>query len=67
MAHSEGTSSGGSSTAIVAIVAIVILVLIGVFALRGGLGLRGRGGGADSPGLKGNVEVNVPKPGTPGK
>ena len=60
MAHSEGASSGGSSTAIVAIVAIVILVLIGVFALRGGLGRRG--GGGDSPGLKGNVEVNVPKP-----
>jgi hypothetical protein len=61
MAHSEGASSGGSSTAIVAIVAIVILVLIGVFALRGGLGRRG---GGDSPGLKGNVEVNVPKPGS---
>jgi hypothetical protein len=59
MAHAE-SSSGGSSTAIVAIVAIVLLVALGFVLLRGSFG-RG-GGGSSKPGIKGNVEVNVPKP-----
>jgi len=58
------TQSGSGSTGIVAIVAIVLLVLIGFFVMRG----FGRGGGsAGTPGVKGNIEINTPKPSTPGK
>jgi hypothetical protein len=58
------TQSGSGSTAIVAIVAIVLLVLIGFFFVRG----MGRRGGSDgAPGVRGNIEINAPKPNTPGK
>jgi hypothetical protein len=55
-------SSGGSSTAMVAIVAIVLLVLMGFLFLRGRHGGAGTGSGP-----KGSVEINVPRPGAPGK
>jgi heme/copper-type cytochrome/quinol oxidase subunit 2 len=54
----ETQSSGGSNTAIVAIVAIVLLVVIGFLFLRVG-GFRRHDGSA---GVKGNVEISVPKP-----
>ena len=57
----EAQSSGGS-TAIVAIVAIVLLVLVGFFVFRGFLH---RGGGGH--GVRGNVEITVPRPTAPGK
>ena len=61
----EAQSSGGTSAAIVAIVAIVLLVLIGFFVLRG---FGHRGGAGSGGGLKGNVEIAVPRPGSgPGK
>ena len=53
----ESSSSG--STGIVAIVAIVLLVLMGFFVFRGGL-FRSGGGGGNSPGIKGNVEIKTP-------
>jgi hypothetical protein len=61
----ESSSSG--STGIVAIVAIVLLVLMGFFVFRGGL-FRSGGGGGNSPGIKGNVEIKTPStpaPSTP--
>jgi len=57
MAESSSGSSG--VTGIVAIVAIVLLVVMGFFILRGGLG-RSRGGGDQSPGIKGKVEIKTP-------
>jgi hypothetical protein len=58
----ETQSSGGSNTAVVAIVAIVLLVVIGFLFLRVS-GFRRH----DSAGVKGNVEISVPKPGSGGK
>jgi hypothetical protein len=55
-------NSGGSSASVVAIVAIVLLVLVGFFMLRG-FGHRGGGG----QGSRGNIEISVPRPSTPGK
>ena len=56
--------TGSGATGVVAIVAIVLLVLIGVFVMRG----FGRGGGsAGTPGVKGNIEINTPKPSGAGK
>ena len=57
------TNTGGSTTSVVAIVAIVLLVLVGFFMFRG---FAHRGGGG-SPGSRSNIEINVPRPSTPGK
>jgi hypothetical protein len=65
MATEVQTGSGsGGSTAIVAIVAIVLLVALAFFVFRG-FGHRGGGTAAPGGGVKGNVEINVPK--SPGK
>jgi hypothetical protein len=56
-------NSGGSSTGVVAIVAIVLLVLVGFFMLRGFAHRGGSGGGQG----RSNIEINVPRPSTPGK
>jgi hypothetical protein len=57
--------SGSGSTAIVAIFAIALLVMAGFFLLRGGLHRGGANRGStttSSPGVRGNIEVNTPKP-----
>ena len=59
--HSD---SSGSTAAMVAIVAIVLLVMIGFFFVRGWGRHGGTGGGA---GVRGNVEVTVPRSPTPGR
>lgn len=56
----EAQSGTGGSTAVVAIVAIVLLVMIGFLFVRG-FGRSG-GGSGSTPGVKGNVEINVPRP-----
>jgi hypothetical protein len=57
------TQSSGSTTGVVAIVAIVLLVMMGFLFFRG---FR-HGGSNSGGGVRGNVEVNVPRPTGPGK